>query len=79
MFERFVDNIQIHCHELLVSDADEFEIEEFDHNIGFDVEDSLSVLLNSVDAISNNNLNKDSIKNKIKNIYSEAENILDAM
>ena len=43
MFERFVDNVQKYCHELVISDKDTFELGDEDID-SFDVEDSLSVL-----------------------------------
>lgn len=70
MFDRFITRLQRVAHDFQITDLDSFDISGEDLS-GIDVEDSLSILLKSVDSIPN--VNKDSVKKKITSLYKEAE------
>jgi DNA repair exonuclease SbcCD nuclease subunit len=76
MFERFVDSIQKYCHDLLISDRDSYDFDDTEVD-KFDVEDSLSVLLNTIDSMNLKNMDSLSVKQKIIDIHDQAQNALE--
>ena len=74
MFDRFIAKLQYVTFDLLVSDTDMFDISENELD-QFDIEDSLAVLLKTVDGMDTK-IDKQSIKQKINNIYKETEDAL---
>ena len=74
MFDRLLHRIQKNCHDYLISDFESFDVSGNDME-KIDVEDSLSVLLKSVDSLKDN-LDKESIKGKIIEIHRYAEDMM---
>lgn len=74
MYDRLITRLQRVANDFLITDMDSFDVSGADID-DIDVEDSLSVLVRTVDALKTD-LDKDEIKRKINSIHKEAEDMM---